>query len=87
MELLVFYNANAGSRVIFYFQGCYMFPNMAILLNYGNPELKNMSFPQFIHKIQNRVVFVTILSKKPKYFLELNVPAILCFYKLKYWVS
>ena len=87
MELLVFYNANVGSRVIFYFQGCYMFPNMAILLNYGNPELKNRYFSHFKHKIKNWAILVTILSKKPKYFLELNVPAILCFYKLKYWVS
>ena len=44
MELLVFIDAYARSVVIFYFQGCHLFSNIANLLNYGNPDLKIMSY-------------------------------------------
>ena len=40
MDSWVFYDAYAGSRLNFDFQGCHMHFDIAILLKYGNPELK-----------------------------------------------
>ena len=40
MDLYIFDNVYTGSGVNFDFQGCHMFSNMAILLIYGNPDLK-----------------------------------------------
>ena len=50
MDSWGFGNADAGSRVKFDFQGCFMFFDMAILLSFGNPELKITYFPHFTHK-------------------------------------
>ena len=74
MEILVFIDAYAGSVVIFYFQGCHLFSNTVFLLNYGNPELKNMYFSYFIHNIKNWVAYVSNLSQKPTCFvLDMNL--------------
>ena len=47
MDLWVFDNAHAGNGVYFYFQGCHLLSNIAILLNIGNPDLKIIYFSYF----------------------------------------
>ena len=44
MDLWVLDDAYAGSRVNFIFWSRHLVSNMDILLNYGNPELKNIYF-------------------------------------------
>ena len=65
MNLWVLDDAYAGSRVNFIFWSRHLVSNMDILLNYGNPELKNIYFLYLSYIMLNCIAFVSNLSKKP----------------------
>ena len=55
--LLVFDDADAGSKVYLNFQGCHIFFITNILLKYGPPEIRITYFLFLINIMQNRFAF------------------------------
>ena len=70
MVLQVFDDAYAGSRVNFDFQGCHLSSDIAILLEYGNPEKKISFFHILTIKCSFELPFSLICLRNQTFYFQ-----------------